>query len=124
MRAVEKLIINYLRNNDFVDYPRLDSIKNLSMRDSVDISSEKKRVYLWGSCIFMIDKENNIKFSFRGWQTSTTKGRINALLSAFSSCSAYVFQKKITSWFFLLPPVNFLLIQAKSTPSKTESPRK
>lgn len=38
-------------------------------------------------------KENNIKFSFQGWQTSTAKGRINALLLAFSSCSAGIYQK-------------------------------
>lgn len=93
MRTIEKQIINYLRNNDFLDYPKLDNSKNLSMRDSVDISSNEKCVYLWGHCIFTLDKENNIKFSFRGWQTSTTKGRINALLSAFSSCSAGIYQK-------------------------------
>lgn len=93
MRTIEKRIINYLRNNDFLDYPRLDSEKNLSMRDSVDISSNKKYVSLWGHCIFTLDKENNIKFSFQGWQTSTTKGRINALLLAFSSCSASIYQK-------------------------------
>lgn len=93
MRTIEKQIINYLRNNDFLDYPRLDSEKNLSMRDSVDISSNKKYVSLWGHCIFTLDKENNIKFSFQGWQTSTTKGRINALLLAFSSCSAGIYQK-------------------------------
>lgn len=93
MRTIEKQIINYLRNNDFLDYPKLDNLKNLSMRDSVDISSNEKYVYLWGHCIFTLDKENNIKFSFRGWQTSTTKGRINALLLAFSSCSAGIYQK-------------------------------
>lgn len=93
MRTIEKQIINYLRNNDFLDYPKLDNSKNLSVRDSVDISSKEKCVYLWGHCIFTLDKENNIKFSFRGWQTSTTKGRINALLLAFSSCSAGIYQK-------------------------------
>lgn len=93
MGTIEKRIINYLRNNDFLDYPRLDNGKNLSMRDSVAISSNKKYVSLWGHCIFSLDKENNIKFSLRGWQTSTTKRRINALLLAFSSCSAGIYQK-------------------------------
>ena len=92
MRVIEK-IINYLRDNDFSDYPRLDNAKKLSVRDTVDISSDKKYVYLWGHCIFTLDKENNIKFSFQGWQTSTTKGRINDLLSAFYSCSAGIYQK-------------------------------
>ena len=91
MKNIEKQIVNYLRNNDFLDYPKLDSSKNLSMRDSVDISSNKKYVSLWGHCIFTLDKENNIKFSFQGWQTSTTKSRIDALLSAF--CSAGIYQK-------------------------------
>lgn len=93
MRTIEKQIIDYLRNNDFLNYPKLDNLKNLSTRDSVDISNNEKCVYLWGHCIFTLDKENNIKFSFQGWQTSTTKGRINALLLAFSSCSAGIYQK-------------------------------
>ena len=92
MRAIEKQIINYLRNNNFLDYPRLDNLKNLSLRDAVDISSNEKRVYLWGHCIFTVDRENNIKFSFQGWQTSTTKSRINVLLSLFS-CPSGIYQK-------------------------------
>ena len=90
-RKIEEKIINYLRNNDFLDYPKLDNSKKLSMRDSVTLEKTQKRVYLWGHCIFTLDKENNIKFSFQGWQTSTTKGRIDALLSAF--CSAGIYQK-------------------------------
>lgn len=93
MRTIEKQIICYLRNNDFLDYPRLDTLKNLSVRDSVAINSNDKCVYLWDHCIFTLDKENNIKFSFQGWRTNTTKGRINALLLAFSSCSAGIYQK-------------------------------
>lgn len=93
MKAIEKKIINYLKNNDFLDYPKLDNLKNLSLRDSVDISSNKKYVYLWGIGIFSLDRENNIQFSFRGWQTNTTKRRINALLYAFSSCSVKIYQK-------------------------------
>lgn len=99
MRTIEKQIISYLRNNGFLDYPKLDNVKNLSMRDSVDISIKEKCVYLWGHCIFTLDKENNIKFSFQGWQTSTTKGRINALLLAFSSCSAGIYQKNYQLFF-------------------------
>ena len=97
MRTIEKRIINYLRNSDFLDYPKLDNSKNLSMRDSVDISSNKKYVSLWGHCIFTLDKENNVKFSFQGWQTNTTKGRVDALLSAF--CSAGVYQKNYQLFF-------------------------
>lgn len=93
MRTIEEKIISCLRKNDFLDYPKLDNAKKLSVRDSVSISSNKKYVSLWGHCIFTLDKENSIRFSFRGWQTNTTKGRINALLLAFSSCPAVICQK-------------------------------
>lgn len=94
MRTIEKQIINYLRNSDFLnDSANCGKSKDLSTRDSITLEKNTKRVYLWGHCIFTLDKENNIKFSFQGWQTSTTKGRINALLSAFSSCSAGICQK-------------------------------
>ena len=88
MRAIEKKIINYLR-----DSANCGKSKDLSIRDSVTLEKTQKRVYLWGHCIFTLDKENNVKFSFQGWQTNTTKSRINALLSAFSSCSAWIYQK-------------------------------
>ena len=94
MRTIEKQIISYLRNSDFLsDSANCGKSKDLSLRDSVTLEKNTKRVYLWGHCIFTLDKENNIKFSFQGWQTSTTKGRINALLLAFSSCSAGIYQK-------------------------------
>ena len=94
MRTIEKQIINYLRNSDFLnDSANCGKSKDLSLRDSVTLEKNTKRVYLWGHCIFTLDKENKIKFSFQGWQTSTTKGRINALLLAFSSCSADIYQK-------------------------------
>ena len=94
MRAIAKQIINYLRKSDFLgDSANCGKSKDLSLRDSVTLEKTQKRVYLWGHCISTLDKENNIKFSFQGWQTSTTKGRINALLSAFSSCSARIYQK-------------------------------
>ena len=94
MRNIEKQIVNYLRDSDFLgDSTSGGKSKVLSPRDSVTLEKTQKRVYLWGHCIFTLDKGNNIRFSFQGWQTSTTKGRINALLSAFSSCSARVCQK-------------------------------
>lgn len=94
MRTIEKRIINYLRNSDFLsDSENYAKSKDLSIRDSVKLEKTQKRVYLWCSCIFTLDKENRIKFSFQGWQTRTTKGRINALLQAFSSCPAGIYQK-------------------------------
>ena len=94
MRAIEKRIINYLRSSDFLsDSAYCGKSKYLSTRDSVTLEKNTKRVYLHGNCIFTLDKENNVRFSFQGWRTNTTKGRINALLSAFSSCSAVIYQK-------------------------------
>ena len=94
MRAIEKQIINYLRNSDFLSSSEnYAKSKDLSIRDSVKLGKNTKRVYLHGNCIFTLDKENNVRFSFQGWRTSTTKSRIDALLSAFSSCSAVIYQK-------------------------------
>ena len=94
MRNIENQIVNYLRNSDFLsDSENYAKSKDLSIRDSVRLERTQKRVYLWSHCIFTLDKENNIKFSFQGWQTNTTKGRINALLLAFSSCHAGIYQK-------------------------------
>lgn len=94
MRTIEKQIIDYLRNSDFLSgSANCGKSKDLSIRDSVKLGKTQKRVYLWGHCIFTLDKEDNVKFSFQGWQTSTTKGRINALLLAFSSCSTRIYQK-------------------------------
>ena len=94
MRTIEKQITAYLRNSDFLrDSANCLKSTNLSIRDSVTLGENTKCFYLWGHCIFTLDKENNIKFSFRGHQTSTTKGRINALLLEFSPCCADIYQK-------------------------------
>ena len=97
-RKIEKKIINYLRDSDFLSgSANCGKSKNLSMRDSVAISSDKKYVSLWGHCIFTVDRKGNVKFSFQGWQTNTTKSRIDALLSAF--CSAGIYQKNYQLFF-------------------------
>ena len=94
MRAIEGKIIDCLRKSDFLsdNYNYYAQKKVLSPRDSVVLEKKQKRVYLWGHCIFTVDRENNIKFSFQGWQTNTTKSRINALLSLFS-CPSGIYQK-------------------------------
>ena len=94
MKTIEKQIISYLRDSDFLDSSAYcGKSKYLSARDSVTLEKNTKRVYLHGNCIFTLDKENNVKFSFQGWQTDTTKRRINALLSAFLPCSAFIHQR-------------------------------
>ena len=94
MKIIEKKIIGYLRSSDFLsDSENYAKSKDLSIRDSVKLERTQKRVYLWSHCIFTLDKENNIKFSFQGWQTDTTKSRINALIWEFYSCPAVIRQK-------------------------------
>lgn len=95
MRAIEEKITDCLRESDFLsdNYDYYQQKKILSPRDSITLQKMQKRVYLHGHCIFTVDRENNVKFSFQGWRTNTTKSRINALLSAFSSCSAVIYQK-------------------------------
>lgn len=74
MKAIEKKIIETVRAKES---------KSLSCRDSVVIVDSTIKVYLWNSCIFSINKDRTILFSFCNWNTSTTKSRINALLSSF-----------------------------------------
>ena len=101
MRNIEEEIIDCLRKSDFLDdnYDYYTQKKVLSSRDSITLQKTQKRIYLHGNCIFTLDKENNIKFSFQGWQTFTTKSRINALLSAFLPCSAFIHQKNYQLFF-------------------------
>ena len=93
-RKIEEKIINYLRDSE-----NCGKSKNLSPRDSVGIAkgSGSGYVCLWGHRIFTVDRKGNVKFSFQGWQTSTTKSRIDALLSAF--CSAGIYQKNYRLFF-------------------------
>ena len=97
---IEKQIINYLRDSDFLsDSENYARSRAFSIRDTVTLEKTQKRVYLWDYCIFTLE-ENNIKFSFQGWQTNTTKGRINALISEFYSCSAGIRQKNYQLIFY------------------------
>ena len=68
---------------------------------SVIIEDEVSKVYLHGNLIAEVDDES-IKLYDGGWQTTTTKSRLNALLSEFGyTCGTkreYVFQKQF-EWF-------------------------
>ena len=87
MKKIEEKIIDCLKSCS----ENYSQRKSLSPRDSVGISKGSGYVSLWGHCIFTVDRKGNVKFSFQGWQTNTTKSRIDALLSAF--CSAGIYQK-------------------------------
>ena len=72
MRAIEKTIKAALAYG---------STCQLSIRDRVESNATTKKYYLWDSNIFSIHNDlNEVYFSFCGYQTNTTKGRINALL--------------------------------------------
>lgn len=87
MRVVEKNIISFIRNNWGV---RERVNKTFSVRDYAEVTENAVRVFLWGSLIFSIDKKSNTCFfCFHCYATNTTKGRINSLLSAFSTGGIY-----------------------------------
>ena len=68
---------------------------------SVTIEDGISKVYLHGNLIAEID-DVSLKLYDGGWQTTTTKSRLNALLSEFGyTCGTkreYVFQKQY-EWF-------------------------
>lgn len=90
MRAIEEKIIQALRGWDS------EGLKNLSCRDSVEVDGNTKKYYLWNSLLFWNDSENNYYFSGRGWSSSTTKSRLNAILGNFFNARIY---QKNWSWF-------------------------
>lgn len=91
MRTIEKNIINTLSAGRAGVY-------NLSMRDRVEINENEKRVYLWNHLIYSINKKDNtVMFSLCGWNSVTTKSRLNALLSYYFS--AGITQKNYSLFF-------------------------
>lgn len=75
MRTIEEKIIETLNGNN--------GVKNLSCRDCVEVDGNTKKYYLWGSLLFWNDAENTYYFSARGYNSQTTKSRLNAILHAF-----------------------------------------
>lgn len=74
MRTIEKNILSTLSSGRAGSY-------QLSMRDRVEINDDEKRVYLWNHLIYSINKKDNtVMFSLCGWNSNTTKSRLNALL--------------------------------------------
>lgn len=68
----------------------------LSMRDSVDTNGNRVCFWLWSSCIAKLEN-GFLKICFHGYNTQTTKSRINALISAFAS--GYIRQKNYTLYY-------------------------
>ena len=90
MRTIEDKIIDALNGCNG------GGVKNLSCRDRVEVDGNTKKYYLWNSLLFWNDAENVYYFSARGWNSLTTKSRLNAILGSFFN--AGISQKK-WEWF-------------------------
>jgi len=87
MRKIEQQIITAIRNN-----------QDLKVANSQVISyTNSSDVYLHGHLIARIG-ETWMELFDAGYQTKTTKSRLNALLSAFGCDGEYIFQKNF-QWF-------------------------
>ena len=90
MRTIEEKIIETLNGCNG------KGVKNLSCRDCVEVDGNTKKYYLWDSLLFWNDAENTYYFSARGYNSQTTKSRLNAVLHAFFN--AIIYQKN-WEWF-------------------------
>ena len=88
MRTIEEKIIATLRSGN--------GFKKLSCRDSVKVEENKIEYYLWDNLLFWRNYDNIYFFSGRGWNTLTTKNRLNAILYNF--LRVYIIQKNY-KWF-------------------------
>ena len=92
MRTIEEKIIETLNGCNG------EGLKKLSCRDCVEVNGGTKKYYLWNNLIFWNDAENIYYFSARGYNSQTTKSRLNAVLWSF--CNAVIYQKN-WEWFLL-----------------------
>ena len=90
MRKIEEKIIDALNGCNG------EGVKDLSCRDRVEVDGGTKKYYLWNSLLFWNDSENNYYFSGRGWSSSTTRSRLDAILGSFFNAGIY---QKNWGWF-------------------------
>ena len=88
MRTIEEKIIATLRSGN--------GLKKLSCRDSVKVEENRIEYYLWDNLLFWNNSDNIYFFSVRGWNSQTTKNRLNAILYNF--LRVYIIQKNY-KWF-------------------------
>lgn len=81
MKTIEEKIIETLRGCNG------KGVKKLSCRDCVEVDGNTKKYYLWDNLIFWNDSKNIYHFSARGYNSQTTKRRLNELLYAFFNAS-------------------------------------
>jgi len=87
MRKIEQQIITAIRNNQDLKVANSQVINYTNSSD----------VFLHGNLIARIG-ETWMELFDCGYQTNTTKSRLNALLSAFGCDGEYIFQRK-GQWF-------------------------
>jgi hypothetical protein len=87
MRKIEQQMVNAIKNS--VDF----KLANTQVVSCTNVSD----VYLHGNLIARIG-ETWMELFDGGWQSNTTKSRLNALLQAFGMEGEYVFQKNF-QWF-------------------------
>lgn len=87
MRIIEEKIIDALNGDN--------GVKNLSCRDRVEVDGGTKKYYLWNSLLFWND-DGIYCFSCRGWNSLTTKNRLNQILGSFFNAGIY---QKDYKWF-------------------------
>lgn len=91
MRTIEEKIIETLNGCNG------EGLKNLSCRDCVEVDGNTKKYYLWDNLIFWNNDDGIYYFSGRGWNSLTTKSRLNAILGSFFN--AVIYQK---NWYWFL----------------------
>jgi hypothetical protein len=88
---------------------KIESLMNAAITDSKDWRSANTEVtnidgvsyvYLHGNLIAEVD-DNGLKLYDGGWQSNTTKSRLNAILSEHGIAGESVFQKNF-QWFIRL----------------------
>lgn len=91
MRTVEKNIINEI----LYGYCNGQKNINFSCRDRVvKNDSGDFKVYLWENLIFWkLSETNKYYFWMHGWNSQTTKNRINAFISGLAGKDAHIYTK-------------------------------
>ena len=89
MRTVEKNIIREIQYGDN------ELNKNFSCRDRLEKTDYNQfKFYLWNNLIFYKSaKTNKYYFCMHGWESKTTKSRINAFLSGLVGKEAHIYTK-------------------------------
>ena len=88
MRTIEEKIIAALRSGN--------GLKKLSCRDSVKVEENKIEYYLCDNLLFWSNSDSIYFFSVRGWNSQTTKNRLNAILYNF--LRVYIYYTKNYKW--------------------------